>query len=66
MNACLPAGGEGSTAREVLRHQSVQECVMVDIDEVRVRWCSMLRTCRLHPACQPTCCCTTAGGLLLL
>lgn len=30
----LPPGGEGSTAREVLRHKSVEQCVMVDIDEV--------------------------------
>lgn len=29
------AGGEGSTAREVLRHRSVERVVMVDIDKVR-------------------------------
>ena len=29
------AGGEGSTAREVLRHKSVEKCVMVDIDKVQ-------------------------------
>jgi len=28
------AGGEGATAREVLRHKSVERCVMVDIDQV--------------------------------
>jgi spermidine synthase len=28
------AGGEGATAREVLRHQSVKKVVMVDIDKV--------------------------------
>jgi thermospermine synthase len=26
--------GEGATAREVLRHASVERCVMVDIDAV--------------------------------
>lgn len=30
------AGGEGATAREVLRHKSVEEVVMVDIDKVLV------------------------------
>ena len=29
------AGGEGATAREVLRHQSVEEVIMVDIDKAR-------------------------------
>jgi spermidine synthase len=29
------AGGEGSTAREVLKHKSVEKVVMVDIDKVR-------------------------------
>jgi hypothetical protein len=29
-----PAGGEGATAREVLRHKSVEKLVMVDIDKV--------------------------------
>lgn len=28
------AGGEGATAREVLRHKSVEKLVMVDIDKV--------------------------------
>jgi spermidine synthase len=28
------AGGEGATAREVLRHKSVEKVVMVDIDKV--------------------------------
>ena len=33
---CVPhrAGGEGATAREVLRHKTVERCVMVDIDQV--------------------------------
>lgn len=33
------AGGEGATAREVLRHKSVTKLVMVDIDEVVTRFC---------------------------
>lgn len=30
----IGGGGEYATAREVLRHSSVEKCVMVDIDEV--------------------------------
>lgn len=30
----VAAGGEGATAREVLRHKSVEKVVMVDIDQV--------------------------------
>lgn len=29
-------GGEGSTARELLRHKTVEKVVMCDIDEVRI------------------------------
>lgn len=29
----IGGGGEGATAREVLKHKSVEECVMVDIDD---------------------------------
>ncbi len=32
-------GGDGGTAREVLRHPSVKQCVMVEIDERVVRAC---------------------------
>ncbi|MCB0411391.1 MAG: polyamine aminopropyltransferase, partial [Bdellovibrionales bacterium] len=32
-------GGDGGTAREVLRHKEVDECVMVEIDEVVVEAC---------------------------
>ncbi|MDB9494976.1 polyamine aminopropyltransferase [Spirulina major CS-329] len=32
-------GGDGGTAREVLRHPSVEQCVMVEIDEVVVNAC---------------------------
>ncbi len=35
----IGGGGEGSTAREVLRHKSVERCVMVDIDADVVRFC---------------------------
>lgn len=38
-NVYIGGGGEGSTAREVLRHTSVEKCVMVDIDEDVVRFC---------------------------
>lgn len=32
----IGGGGELATAREVLRHKSVEKCVMVDLDKVRV------------------------------
>jgi thermospermine synthase len=32
----IGGGGEGATLREVLRHKSVEKCVMVDIDEQAV------------------------------
>ncbi|MDF1883452.1 methyltransferase domain-containing protein [Sulfurimonas sp. SAG-AH-194-C21] len=35
----IMGGGEGATAREVLRHKSVQKVVMVDIDEEFVSLC---------------------------
>ncbi|CAE8606589.1 unnamed protein product [Polarella glacialis] len=35
----IGGGGEGSTAREVLRHKSVEKCVMVDIDKDVVQFC---------------------------
>merc|ERR1719387_1235228 len=35
----IGGGGEGSTAREVLRHRSVERCVMVDIDADVVHFC---------------------------
>lgn len=31
-------GGEGSTARELLRHKTVEKVVMCDIDEVQIRF----------------------------
>jgi thermospermine synthase len=35
----IGGGGEGSTAREVLRHMSVEKCMMVDIDGDVVDFC---------------------------
>jgi len=32
-------GGEGSTAREILRYKSVREIIMIDIDEKVVKFC---------------------------
>lgn len=32
-------GGDGGTAREVLRHEEIEKCVMVEIDEAVVRAC---------------------------
>lgn len=32
-------GGEGATAREVLRHRQVERVVMIDIDPEVVKWC---------------------------
>lgn len=36
----IGGGGEYATAREVLRHTSVERCVMVDIDEVVCKICA--------------------------
>lgn len=36
----IAGGGEGSTAREALRHRSVRKVVMCDIDEEVVKFCS--------------------------
>ncbi|KXZ57047.1 SPS1 protein [Gonium pectorale] len=36
----IMGGGEGATAREVLRHASVEKVVMVDIDQVVTDFCS--------------------------
>ncbi|MEM7608944.1 MAG: spermidine synthase, partial [Myxococcota bacterium] len=32
-------GGDGGTVREVLRHPSVEQCVMIEIDELVVQAC---------------------------
>lgn len=42
-------GGEGSTARELLRHKTVDKVVMCDIDEVSLlfpSFFSILRLCK--------------------
>lgn len=36
----IMGGGEGSTAREILRHRTVERVVMCDIDEVCLFVCS--------------------------
>lgn len=38
-NVLVIGGGDGGTAREVLRHKSVEKCVMVEIDEMVVNAC---------------------------
>lgn len=40
-------GGEGSTARELLRHKTVDKVVMCDIDEVSLyfRLCKKILRC---------------------
>ena len=49
----IVGGGDGGTAREVVRHQEVEECVVVEIDEMVVRACKEhLPTCSVgfsHP-----------------
>ncbi|HOW28245.1 MAG TPA: polyamine aminopropyltransferase [Elusimicrobiota bacterium] len=35
----IMGGGEGATTREVLKHRSVEKCLMVDIDAEVVRFC---------------------------
>ena len=32
-------GGDGGTAREILRHEQIEKCIMVEIDEMVVRAC---------------------------
>lgn len=38
-NILVIGGGDGGTAREILRHSSVEKCVLVEIDEAVVRAC---------------------------
>lgn len=35
------SGGEGATAREVLRHKSVEQVVMADIDKIVCDFCKL-------------------------
>lgn len=39
VNVLIIGGGDGGTAREVIRHPSVKKCVMVEIDEMVVNAC---------------------------
>jgi spermidine synthase len=38
-NILIIGGGDGGTAREILRHHSVEKCTMVEIDEIVVEAC---------------------------
>lgn len=38
-NVLIIGGGDGGTAREVIRHSSVEKCTMVEIDEMVVNAC---------------------------
>lgn len=38
-NVLVIGGGDGGTAREVIRHKSVEKCTMVEIDEMVVNAC---------------------------
>ena len=38
-NVLIIGGGDGGTAREVLRHTGIQKCTMVEIDEMVVEAC---------------------------
>eukprot|EP00957_Ditylum_brightwellii_P099091 7547158-Ditylum_brightwellii.AAC.1 len=35
-NVAIIGGGEGATLREVLKHDTVEKCTMVEIDELMV------------------------------
>lgn len=35
----IVGGGDGGSAREVMKHDDVEECVMIDIDEDVVKAC---------------------------
>ena len=35
-NIFIAGGGEGATAREALKHRSVEKVIMVDIDQARL------------------------------
>ena len=38
---CIAGGGEGATAREVLRHQFVENVIMIDLDKEVVELCQL-------------------------
>ncbi|XP_021717125.1 thermospermine synthase ACAULIS5-like [Chenopodium quinoa] len=49
----IMGGGEGSTAREILRHQTVQKVVMCDIDEEVVDFCKSYLVVNKEAFCDP-------------
>ncbi|XWS08983.1 hypothetical protein CRYUN_Cryun40dG0046800 [Craigia yunnanensis] len=46
-------GGEGSTAREILRHHNVEKLVMCDIDEEVVEFCKSYLVVNREAFCDP-------------
>lgn len=46
----IMGGGEGSTAREALRHKSVKKVVMCDIDKVKISCVDVVLIIALCPA----------------
>ncbi|KAL5705195.1 thermospermine synthase [Ranunculus cassubicifolius] len=46
-------GGEGSTARELLRHKTVEKVVMCDIDEEVVDFCKSYLDVNKEAFCNP-------------
>ena len=57
--AMVIGGGEGATVREILRHRSITDCLMVDIDAEVVEECKKhLPRCTREPSDDPrTRCC---------
>ncbi|PWA73253.1 polyamine aminopropyltransferase [Artemisia annua] len=49
----IMGGGEGSTARELLRHKSVTKVVMCDIDEEVVEFCKSYLSVNTKAFCDP-------------
>uniref|UniRef100_A0A6M2EJF3 thermospermine synthase n=1 Tax=Populus davidiana TaxID=266767 RepID=A0A6M2EJF3_9ROSI len=49
----IMGGGEGSTAREILRHKTVEKVVMCDIDEEVVNFCKAYLVVNREAFCDP-------------
>ncbi|OMO59401.1 Spermidine/spermine synthases family [Corchorus olitorius] len=49
----IMGGGEGSTAREILRHKTVEKLVMCDIDEEVVEFCKSYLIVNREAFCDP-------------
>ncbi|KAJ6719194.1 SPERMINE SYNTHASE [Salix purpurea] len=49
----IMGGGEGSTAREILRHKTVEKVVMCDIDEEVVEFCKAYLVVNREAFCDP-------------